>query len=180
MRVARIETLRLAAFPQVLWVEVTTACGLTGLGETFFAPGAVEAFIHENAAPALIGEDPRDVDRHAHRLGSVYVGAQDSGAEMRAASALDLALWDILGQSLGAPVWRLLGGKLRGRVPVYNTCAGYAMPGRPSATRCSSATRTGAAPPTSPTRRGPTRTSTRSASAPATSPGACSPRGSGP
>jgi L-alanine-DL-glutamate epimerase-like enolase superfamily enzyme len=129
MRIARVETLRLASFPQVLWVEVTTECGLTGLGETFFAPGAVEAFVHEAAAPALLGDDPRDVDRHAHRLGSVYVGSQDSGAEMRAASAIDLALWDILGQSLGAPVWRLFGGKAHASVPVYNTCAGYTHAG---------------------------------------------------
>jgi L-alanine-DL-glutamate epimerase-like enolase superfamily enzyme len=126
MRITRIETLRLADVPPLLWVEVGTDAGLTGLGETFFAPGAVEAFIHDYAAPALLGQDPRDVERHAHRLAQVYVGANDSGAETRAASALDIALWDLLGQSLGAPLWRLWGGRVHARVPVYNTCAGYA------------------------------------------------------
>jgi galactonate dehydratase len=125
MKIAKIETLRLKEFPQLLWVEVTADDGLVGLGETFFAPGAVETFIHDYAAPYLLGQDPRDVDRHAHKLMSVYVGSQDSGAEMRAASAIDLALWDILAKSLSAPVWRLMGGKVRDSIPVYNTCAGY-------------------------------------------------------
>ena len=125
MKIAKIETLRLKEFPQLLWVEVTADDGLVGLGETFFAPGAVETFIHDYAAPYLLGQDPRDVDRHAHKLMSVYVGSQDSGAEMRAASAIDLALWDILAKSLSAPVWRLMGGKVRNSIPVYNTCAGY-------------------------------------------------------
>lgn len=46
------------------------------------------------------------------------------GAEMRAISALDLALWDILGQATGQPLYTLLGGRSRDRVPVYNTCVG--------------------------------------------------------
>lgn len=58
-------------------------------------------------------------------LGSVYVGARDSGAEVRGNSAVNIALWDIYGQSLGEPVWRLLGGRTHPSVPVYNTCAGY-------------------------------------------------------
>jgi L-alanine-DL-glutamate epimerase-like enolase superfamily enzyme len=41
---------------------------------------------------------------------------------MRVLSAFDLALWDLLGQALGAPVYRLIGGRSNPRVPVYNTC----------------------------------------------------------
>lgn len=58
-------------------------------------------------------------------LGGVHVGARDSGAEVRGNSAVNIALWDIYGQALGEPVWRLLGGRTHPSVPVYNTCAGY-------------------------------------------------------
>ena len=52
-------------------------------------------------------------------------GRGNSGAEVRGNSAINIALWDIFGQALGEPVWRLLGGKVQASVPVYNTCAGY-------------------------------------------------------
>ena len=44
---------------------------------------------------------------------------------MRGNSAVNIALWDIYGQALGEPVWRLLGGRTHESVPIYNTCAGY-------------------------------------------------------
>jgi L-alanine-DL-glutamate epimerase-like enolase superfamily enzyme len=65
------------------------------------------------------------VERHSFTLQNVYVGSRDSGAETRGNSAVDIALWDICGQALGQPAWRLLGGRTHERVPVYNTCAGY-------------------------------------------------------
>jgi L-alanine-DL-glutamate epimerase-like enolase superfamily enzyme len=126
VKVARIDTLLLAEFPHLLWLRLQTDTGLIGTGETFFAPAPVAAYIHENVAPYLLGKDPRDIELHNFRLQSVYVGSRDSGAETRGNSAVDIALWDILGQSVGEPVWRLLGGRTHDRVPVYNTCAGYA------------------------------------------------------
>ena len=54
----------------------------------------------------LLGKDPRDIEIHDRRLGSVYVGARDSGAEVRGNSAVNIALWDIYGQALGEPIWR--------------------------------------------------------------------------
>lgn len=126
MKVTAIDTVLVAEFPQLLWLRVHTDTGLTGTGETFFAPAPVAAYIHENVAPYLLGKDPRDIELHNFRLQSVYVGSRDSGAETRGNSAIDIALWDILGQSVSEPVWRLLGGRTHDRVPVYNTCAGYA------------------------------------------------------
>lgn len=125
MKVTRLETIQLAEFPFLLWLRIHTDEGLIGTGETFFAPGPVATYLHDNVAPYLLGKDPRDVELHSFRLQNVYVGSRNSGAETRGNSAVDIALWDICGQALGEPVWRLLGGRTHERVPVYNTCAGY-------------------------------------------------------
>jgi galactonate dehydratase len=125
MKVTAIETLQLAEFPFLLWLRLHTDAGIIGTGETFWAPGPVAAYIHDNAAPYLLGKDPRDIELHDRTLGSVYVGQRDSGAEVRGNSAVNIALWDIYGQALGEPVWRLLGGRTHKSVPIYNTCAGY-------------------------------------------------------
>ena len=62
------------------------------------------AYVHDNVAPYLIGKDPRDIELHDRTLGSVYVGARNSGAEVRGNSAVNIALWDIFGQAWGAAV----------------------------------------------------------------------------
>jgi galactonate dehydratase len=125
VKITSLRTLQLAEFPHLLWLELGTEAGINGLGETFFAPGPVAAYLHDNVAPYLLGKDPRDVELHDWRLRNVYVGAVDSGAETRGNSAVNIALWDIMGRALGEPVWRLLGGRTHERVPIYNTCAGY-------------------------------------------------------
>ena len=125
MKLVSLETLRLAEFPALLWMQLRTECGHVGLGETFWAPGAVESYLHEAVAPYLLGKDPRDIELHDRRLGSVYVGSRDSGAEVRGNSAVNIALWDLYARVLGEPLWRLLGGRTHQTMPVYNTCAGY-------------------------------------------------------
>src|SRR5438046_6427657 len=125
MKVTALETIGLARFPFLFWLRVHTDEGIIGTGETFWAPAPVAAYVHGNAASYLLGKDPRDIELHDRRLGSVYVGARDSGAEVRGNSAINLALWDIYGRALGEPVWRLLGGRTQESVPIYNTCAGY-------------------------------------------------------
>ncbi len=125
MKITAVETLELAEFPFLFWLRLHTDAGIVGTGETFFAPAPVAAYIHGNVASYLLGKDPRDIELHDRRLGGVYVGARDSGAEMRGNSAVNIALWDIYGQALGEPVWRLLGGRTHESVPIYNTCAGY-------------------------------------------------------
>lgn len=123
MRIARIDTLRVAEFPNLLFVEVRTDEGLVGLGETFYGARAVDAYVHENIAPRLLGADPRDVEAHAGRMGE-YLGYRGTGVESRGRSAVDVALWDLLGQACQLPLYRLLGGRTRDGVPIYNTCAG--------------------------------------------------------
>ena len=108
MKITAIDTIRLEEFPNLLWVEIHTDEGITGLGETFFGPKAVAAFIHESAATRLLGKDPLHIDKHSRTLiHDYYLGFSGSGAEMRGASAIDIALWDIFGQVTGQPIHAL-------------------------------------------------------------------------
>ena len=126
MRITSIETIHVGAYPNITFVEVHTDEGLTGLGETFRTPKTVAAQIHETVAPYLLGKDPLTIDAHSNVLLNPYLGFASTGAEIRAASAVDIALWDLWGKALGRPVHELLGGLTRDRIRVYNTCAGYA------------------------------------------------------
>ena len=125
MKITRIETVRLADTPYVLYVRVHSDEGLIGTGDTFMMAEALEGYIHGRAAPKLLGKDPTQIQRHwtalydndAARFGGL-------GIEVRAISAIDVALWDILGQSVGRPIYQLLGGASRERVPIYNTYGG--------------------------------------------------------
>ena len=65
MKITAIETIQLGEFPNLVWVQVHTDEGLTGLGEAFFGAGAVAAYVHESAAPKQLGQDPRAIDRHS-------------------------------------------------------------------------------------------------------------------
>jgi len=125
MKITRIDTLRLGEFPNLIWVQIHTDTGLVGLGETFYIPGAIAAVIHDVAAPVLLGEDPLDIERHWHALFHITNYYGYAGAELRAISALDIALWDLAGKAMGQPVYNLLGGRVRERIRTYNTCASY-------------------------------------------------------
>ncbi len=125
MKISAVETIRLGEFPNLLWLHIHTDEGLTGLGETFFGPRAVEAHIHETVAPLLLGKPALQMDRHARTLQTQYLGFSGTGVEMRAASAVDIALWDLFGQATGQPLYQCLGGLSHERVRIYNTCAGY-------------------------------------------------------
>jgi galactonate dehydratase len=123
VKVTSLKTLRLGEFPNLCFVLVTTDEGLTGLGETFFGSKAVASWVHETAAPYLLGQDALDIERHSSAL-RPFVGFAGTGVENRGRAAVDIALWDLLGQATGAPLYRLLGGRSRERVRLYNTCAG--------------------------------------------------------
>lgn len=123
MKITGIETVRAAEHPNCLWVEVHTDQGLKGLGETFFGARAVEAYLHETVAPKLLGEDPRRIDHISKSLAG-YLGFASTGVEMRGNSAVDIALWDLMGKVTGQPVAQLLGGFTRADIRTYNTCAG--------------------------------------------------------
>jgi galactonate dehydratase len=125
-KIRRIRTIRIAERPNLVWVEIETEEGLTGLGESFRGAQAVEAVIHEAVAPWLLGRDSRRIEAVSRHLTTPYVGFGASSAELRAASAVDIALWDLAGQRHGIPVHEALGGASREAIRSYNTCAGYA------------------------------------------------------
>jgi L-alanine-DL-glutamate epimerase-like enolase superfamily enzyme len=125
MRITKIETIQLKEHPAVLWVQVYTDTGLVGLGETYYAPTVVAAAIHDWFGPLLIGRDPHEVERLWEQMFRLSDHAGYGGAEMRAISALDIALWDLKGQALGVPIYELLGGAVHHRVPVYATGMPY-------------------------------------------------------
>lgn len=130
MKITKIETIHLKEYPQTLFVGVHTDEGLVGWADTFYMTEALTGFIHDFAAPMLIGHDPLAIELHWQRLYGVIALIAGKGVEIRAMSAIDVALWDIFGQSVGLPVWQLLGGASRDRIKTYNTCAGpsYAKP----------------------------------------------------
>ena len=125
MKITSLETLRLDEFYNVLWVRVGTDSGFVGLGETFYGAGAVEAHIHEALAQRLLGRDPLQIERLNKEMVNLPVAQSSTGAEYRAASAIDIALWDLFGKVCGQPVHQLLGGLCAEKVRIYNTCAGY-------------------------------------------------------
>jgi L-alanine-DL-glutamate epimerase-like enolase superfamily enzyme len=125
VKITRIETLRTAEFANVLWVRVHTDAGIVGLGETFYGAGAVEAHIHDTLSGRLLGRDPLRIEAIHREMLNLPMAQASTGVEYRAASAIDIALWDVFGKVCGLPVHQMLGGLCRDRQRVYNTCAGY-------------------------------------------------------
>jgi galactonate dehydratase len=123
MKITALETIRIAERPNLIWVQVHTDAGLSGLGETFFGASTVEAHVHDYIAPRVIGRDPLQIDLLSSELVG-YLGFRSSGAEVRGNSAFDIALWDLFGKAVNQPIAQLLGGFTRQEIRTYNTCAG--------------------------------------------------------
>ena len=125
MKIVSIETLRTAEFANVIWVRVHTDAGVIGLGETFYGAGAVEAHIHDTLAGRLLGRNPLHIEAIHRDMLNLPMAQSSTGVEYRAASAIDIALWDIFGKVCDQPVHQMLGGLCRPKQRIYNTCAGY-------------------------------------------------------
>jgi len=110
--------------PNLILVRVHTEDGLIGCGETYYTPHAIEGLIHDWMAERLIGEESTDIESHWRFLYERCTAFGTPGAEMRALSALDVALWDLMGQVCGQPIYKLLGGAVQSKVRIYNTCGG--------------------------------------------------------
>jgi galactonate dehydratase len=123
MRIAAVETIRPAIQPNLLFVRLHTDDGRIGLGEAFFGGRTVESYLHESAADVLLGTEDPAPEAIARTLTS-YTGYAGAGVETRGNGAIDLALWDLVGQEAGLPLVALFGGPVRESLPTYNTCAG--------------------------------------------------------
>lgn len=106
---------------QWLWVRIHTDEGLVGLGETYPSPESEGAAIRR-LAPVLLGRNPLQIDRLWADMFAVVGTSGWEGAEIRAISAIDIALWDLAGKALNVPVYQLLGGAARSSLRIYNTC----------------------------------------------------------
>src|SRR3954468_24261381 len=124
-RITALRTIRISERPNLIWVELETDEGLCGLGESFRGAQAIEAVLHEQVAPWLLGRDSRQIEAVSRQLMTPYLGFHSASAEVRAASAVDIALWDLAGQRHGIPIHEALGGRVRDSIRAYNTCAGY-------------------------------------------------------
>ena len=104
-----------------LFVEVETDEGITGIGEctNYSANPALISGMESLIKPLIIGEDPWKIEKIWHRIFSAYSSSNGRGYISNLISGLDIALWDIKGKSLGVPIYELLGGPVRERVPLY-------------------------------------------------------------
>jgi L-alanine-DL-glutamate epimerase-like enolase superfamily enzyme len=102
-----------------LIVEIFTDEGLAGIGNAALAPQVTKQVIDLYLNPILIGADPWESEFLWQQMYRKTMAFGRKGVVMAAISAVDIALWDILGKSARQPVYRLLGGKTKTRIPVY-------------------------------------------------------------
>lgn len=98
-------------------VEIETDNGIVGLGNVALAPKIAKAIIDEYLAPLVIGQDPWDYEYLWQRMYRATHAWGRKGVTMAAISAVDLAIWDILGKSVNKPVFKLLGGRTKEKIP---------------------------------------------------------------
>ena len=100
-------------------VKVTTDEGLEGLGTVGVGNGAAAYVIEHHLKPIAMGQNPFDLELLWEKMFRGTLNYGRKGVVLEAISAIDIAIWDILGKATGQPVYNLLGGKTRERIPVY-------------------------------------------------------------
>jgi L-rhamnonate dehydratase len=106
-------------FHSWLIVEIASDSGEVGIGDAALCPRVTKEVVDTYLKPILMGQNPFDYEylwQHMYRR-TVAFGRK--GAGMVAISAVDIALWDLMGKFLKQPVFRLLGGKTKPRIPLY-------------------------------------------------------------
>jgi galactonate dehydratase len=125
VKITRLETLPAPmGYRDFLVCRVHTDEGIVGIGEPYpVGPNDAVAAVIADFATWIVGRDPRDITGIWHHL---YAHTRFPGGSVvnAAISGIEHALWDISGKAAGVPVYRLLGGKCRDRVRVYQSCGG--------------------------------------------------------
>jgi L-rhamnonate dehydratase len=106
-------------FHEWLIVEVFTDDGHVGLGNAALSPQVTKQVIDLYLKPLLLGQDPWNTERLWQHMYRKTMAFGRKGIGMVAISAVDIALWDLMGKSAKQPVYRLLGGRTKNRIPVY-------------------------------------------------------------
>jgi len=113
------ETMKTFTFHGWLVCEVFADDGNVGVGNAALSPRVTKEIIDVYLKPLIVGADPWDLEflwQHMYRKTMAF---GRKGSVMAAISAVDIALWDLLGHSVGQPVYRLMGGRTKPRIPVY-------------------------------------------------------------
>lgn len=129
MGIARVEAFHVDwGRSRSAWVRIWDAEGRSGLGEASPMGGgnASLEIVAGLFAPALLGQDPLDQAVIQDRLFHQHAKLGPDGALAAALAAVDIALWDLKGKILGQPIYRLLGGAWRLRLPFYASVGGNA------------------------------------------------------
>ena len=100
-------------------VEIETDTGLVGIGNVALAPRISKQIIDEYLAPLCIGQDPFDYEYIWQRMYRSTHAWGRKGVAMAAISAIDIAIWDIMGKATNQPVFKLLGGRTKEKIPCY-------------------------------------------------------------
>lgn len=147
MRITDIRTIRLRAplpperqvygrsgqrtHRSALLVQVETDEGITGFGACSGNGAILEVMIERVFKPLLVGTNPLQIEElwETSYFRSVAKEFGSRGLGVVALSGVDIALWDILGKAKGEPVFKLLGGAAREKVPVYATALYPEEPG---------------------------------------------------
>jgi L-alanine-DL-glutamate epimerase-like enolase superfamily enzyme len=109
MKITAIESLQWAEYPRLMVVRVHTEGGIIGLGETVDKIPGAKGALHGTIAPLVLGQDALDIEGLWRFVFDNIMYHGYAGAELRALSALELALWDIMGKVYDAPEdWDML------------------------------------------------------------------------
>ena len=107
-------------------IEVSTDEGVTGYGESIpYTQGAVAGYIEQQLKPILVGEDPIQIERLWDKAYRLSFGHGIKGLSIHALSAVEIALWDILGKARRLPVYEMIGGLCKDRVKAYASLMEY-------------------------------------------------------
>jgi L-alanine-DL-glutamate epimerase-like enolase superfamily enzyme len=126
VKIRDVQTMVLQGARSYVLVRVVADDGLHGIAEGYGSPGVAVREQIQALRPALLGKDPLEIDTLFTFMGagaSELSGTRTDGSAhglMRAASAIEMALWDLAGKILGVPATTLLGGRFRDRVRVYD------------------------------------------------------------
>jgi L-alanine-DL-glutamate epimerase-like enolase superfamily enzyme len=129
VKIRDVQTMVLQGDRTYTLVKIVSDDGLYGIGEAYGTPGVGVAEQIQSLKPWLLGKDPLEIDALYTLLGvrtKTLSGSRTDGSAhslMRAASGIEMALWDLAGKVLGAPATTLLGGKFRDKVRVYDHAA---------------------------------------------------------